>query len=139
MPRKPYPSDLNDAEWTKLKPLLPAENRIGSPREVELREVMSALMYVADNGIKWRAMPHDLPAWQTVYGYFRRWSQSGVWEQVNQALGKQVRLAAERDEQPSLGLIDSQSVEMAQKGDLNKVSMATRRSKDASGTWLLMC
>jgi len=81
--------------------------------------------------------------------------QSGVWEQVNQALGKQVRLAAERDEQQSLGLIDSQSVEMAQKGvagawrlppgkeatlrDLNKVSMATRRSKDASGTWLLMC
>ena len=67
MPRPPYPSDLSDAEWTKLKPLLPAENRIGSPRQVELREVINALMYVADNGIKWRAMPHDLPPWQTVY------------------------------------------------------------------------
>lgn len=96
MSRKPYLSDLTDAEWTKLKPLLPPENHIGSPREIELREVMNALMYVADNGIKWRAMPHDLPAWQTVYGYFRRWSQSGLWEQVNQALGKEVRIAAGR-------------------------------------------
>jgi len=128
MPRKPYPSDLTEAEWSKLKPLLPAEkNRIGSPREVELREVVNALMYVADNGIKWRAMPHDLPAWQTVYGYFRRWSQSGVWEQANQALGKEVRIEAGREEQPSLGLVDSQSVEMGQKGDLNKALMATKR------------
>lgn len=128
MKRKSYPSDLSDAEWMKLKPLLPAEqNRIGTPREVKLREVLNALMYVADNGIKWRALPHDLPAWQTVYGYFRRWSQSGVWEQVNQALGKEVRIAAGREEQPSLGLIDSQSVEMTQKGALNKALMATKR------------
>jgi transposase len=123
-------------EWAKLKPLLAAEeNRIGTPREVELREVVNALMYVADNGIKWRAVPHDLPGWQTVYGYFRRWSQSGVWEQANQALGKQVRIAAGRDEQPtSLGLVDSQSVEMTQKGDLNKALMVTKRSNGASDT-----
>jgi len=83
-----------------------------------------------------------------VYGYFRRWSQSGVWEQVNQALGKEVRIAAGREEQPSLGLMDSQSVRMAQKGvggawrlppgkeatlrALNRALMATRRSKGAS-------
>jgi len=132
MTRKPYPSDLSNAEWAKLKPLLPQKKRIGSPREIELRELVNALMYVADNGIKWRAMPHDLPAWQTVYGYFRRWSQSGVWEQVNQALAKQVRLTDGREEQSSLGLIDSQSVEMAQKGALTKVLMATKRSKAAS-------
>ena len=123
MSRQLYPSDLTDAEWTKLKPLLPAHNnRLGSPREVELREVINALMYVADNGIKWRAMPHDLPAWQTVYGYFRRWSQSGMWEQINQALGQQVRVAVGREEQPSLGLIDSQSVKMAQKADATQPS-----------------
>lgn len=134
MRRKPYPSDLTDGEWAILKPLLPAKtNRIGSPREVELREVVNALMYIADNGIKWRAMPHDFPAWQTVYGYFRRWSQSGVWEQVNQRLGAAVRIEAGREEQPSLGLIDSQSVKMAQKGALNKELMATRRLKDANG------
>jgi len=132
MKSKPYPSDLTDAEWTILQPLIPSANHIGSPRSVELREVMNALMYVADNGIKWRAMPHEFPAWQTVYGYFRRWSQSGSWEQVNQVLCKQVRLAAGREEQPSLGLIDSQSVEMAQKGALNKVLMGTKKSKGAS-------
>jgi transposase len=63
--------------------------------------IVNASSYIADNGIKWRAMPHDLPAWQTVYGYFRRWSHSGVWQQVNQALAKQVRLAVGRWEQPS--------------------------------------
>lgn len=127
MTRKPYPSDLTDAEWAGLKPLLLQKLPLGSPRTVELREVVNALMYVADNGIKWRGMPHDFPAWETVYGYFRRWTHSGVWERVNQGLGRQVRTAAGREEQPSLGLIDSQSVEMAQKGDLNRGSMATKR------------
>ena len=134
MNRKRYPSDLTEAEWAILEPLLPGEKSIGAPREVELREIINALMYVADNGIKWRALPHDFPAWQTVYGYFRRWNHSGVWEQVNLALNRQVRLDAGRLEQPSLGLMDSQSVEMAQKGGQNSALMATRRSKVASGT-----
>jgi len=115
MDREPYPSDLNDQEWALLEPLLPQDNGIGSPRSVQLREVVNALMYVVDNGIKWRAMPHDFPAWQTVYGYLRRWSESGVWEQINQALNQQVRLDAGRAENPSRGLMDSQSVKMAQK------------------------
>jgi transposase len=133
MSRKPYPSDLSDAEWAILEPLLPAQKPIGAPRAVKIREVVNALMYVTDNGIKWRALPHDFPAWQTVYGYFRRWNQSGVWEQVNCALNRQVRLDAGRFEQPSLGLIDSQSVEMTQKGGQSSVSMATKKSKVASG------
>ena len=61
-------------------------------------------------------MPHDLPAWQTVYGYFQRWNRSGIWENINQALSGQVRLEGGRQEQPSLGLMDSPSVGMAQKG-----------------------
>lgn len=116
MTRKPYPSDLTNAEWTVLEPLLPPEKPVGSEREVDLREVINALMYVTDNGIKWRAMPHDFPAWQTVYGYLRRWSQNGLWEQMLLSLGRQVRAQIGRDEQPSLVMIDSQSVEMAQKG-----------------------
>jgi putative transposase len=84
-------------------------------------------MYVVDNGIKWRALPHDFPAWQTVYGYFRRWSQNGVWEQINPTLGKQVRIEAGRNQQPSLVMVDTQSVEMAQTGDLNKALMAAKR------------
>lgn len=100
MTRKPYPSDLSDKEWALLEPLLPQQAGIGSPR-VEPREVVNALMYVADNGIKWRALPHDFPVWQTVYGYFRRWSQSGLWEQVNTTLGKQIRFSGQRQAQPS--------------------------------------
>jgi transposase len=135
MERKPYPSDLSDAEWEMLAPLLPTERQTGSPRRVEIREVLNAVMYVADNGIKWRALPHDFPAWQTVYGYFRRWTQSGVWEEVTGVLNRAVRVQAGREVEPSLGLLDSQSVAMAQKGALSRESMATRRSKGVSATF----
>lgn len=66
------------------------------------------------------------PAWQTVYGYFRRWSQNGVWE-YNTTLDKQVGIEAGRNQQPSLVMVDSQSVEIAQKGNLNKALMAAKR------------
>lgn len=136
MSRKRYPSDLTDTEWKILEPLLPPEKPVGSGREVDLREVINALMYVADNGIKWRAMPHDFPAWQTVYGYLRRWSQSGLWEQMMIYLGQQVRLHMGRNAQPSLVMVDSQSVEMAQKGDQNTGLTAARRSKEVNATLL---
>lgn len=134
MTRKPYPSDLTDAEWMILEPLLPPKKLVGSEREVDLREVINALMYVADNGIKWRAMPHDLPAWQTVYGYLQRWSQSGLWEQMMVALARQVRLQVGRHEQPSLVAVDSQSVEMTQKGGPNREWTEARRSRGANAT-----
>lgn len=76
--------------------------------------------------------PHDFPAWQTVYGYLRRWSQSGLWEQITAALGRQVRLQVGRNEQPSLVMVDSQSVEMAQKGNRNTGLMVVKRSKGAN-------
>jgi transposase len=134
MPRPAYPSDLNDAEWDSLKEHLPPPSKIGSPRSVDLREIVNAIFYWADNGIKWRAMPHDFPPWSTVYAYFRRWVRNGLWAQLNATFVTRVRLAAGRQAQPSLAIIDSQSVEMAQKGGLNKVSMATSTSKVASAT-----
>ena len=110
--------------------MLPQErNPIGTPRTLELREVVNALLYVVDNGIKWRALPHDFPPWQTVYGYFRRWSQTGVWQDVHQALRRTLRIAAGHEPEASLGLIESQSVRMAQKGALNRALMATKSSK----------
>lgn len=132
MNRKPYPSDLTDAAWTILEPLLPPEKSVGSAQEVDLREVISALRSVADNGIKRRAMPHDFTAWQTVYGYLGRWSQSGLWEQITVALGRQVRRQVGRNEQPSLVMVDSQSVEIAQKGDQNTQLTEARRPKGAN-------
>ena len=77
MPEPVYPSDLNDAEWQIIESTLPPEKRWGMQRQVNLRQVINAIFYRADNGIKWRAMPVDFPAWQTVYGYYRVLGQKG--------------------------------------------------------------
>lgn len=103
----PYSSDLSDAEWQQIDPLLPAEKPTGKPREVDLRDVLDAIFYRADNGIKWRAMPIDFPAWQTVYSYYRHWVRKGLWESLNALLVEQVRTGSGRAEQPSLGIIDA--------------------------------
>jgi transposase len=73
--RKRYTSDLTDAEWVELGPLLPPKKPVGRAREVNLREVLNAIYYRADNGVKWRNLSSDFPAWQTVYTYFRTWVQ----------------------------------------------------------------
>ena len=127
-----YPSDLTDAEWQIIEPLLPPDKPVGRPPTVSLRAVLDAIFYRADNGIKWRAMPIDFPPWQTVYTYYRRWVRLGVWEQINAALVERVRIQAGRHPQPSLILSDSQSVKAAQKRGRNRGLMATRRSKGVS-------
>lgn len=124
---KTYSSDLTDAEWHRIEPLLPPDKPVGRLREVDLREVLDAIFYRVENGVKWRNLPADFPAWQTVYGYFRLWVRLGVWEAVNQALVGQVRQAAGRAEEPSLGIIDSQSVRLGEKGGRKLALMATKR------------
>jgi transposase len=122
-----YDSDLTDEEWQKIEPLLPPIKALGKHREVSLREILNAIFYRADNGIKWRNLPYDFPVWQTVYGYYRLWVRSGVWEQINTALVQQVRVSEGRAAQPSLAIIDSQSVKLGQKGGKNTGLMATNR------------
>lgn len=124
---KQYTSDLTDSEWQWIEPLLPDDKLVGRLREVDLRDVLDAIFYRADNGTKWRNLPSDFPAWQTVYGYFRVWVNLGVWEEINAVLVRQVRVAAGREEQPSLTVIDSQSVKLGQKGGSKLESMATKR------------
>ena len=122
-----YSTDLSDAEWEKIRPLLPPEKPVGKQREVDLREVLNAVLYRADNGMKWRALPSDFPAWQAVYGYFRLWVKIGIWEQINAELVQQVREDAGREPQPSLVIMDSQSVKLGQKGGRNKALTVTKR------------
>lgn len=122
-----YDSDLTDSEWQRIEPLLPPEKAVGKLREVDLREVLNAIFYRADNGIKWRNLPREFPAWQTVYGYYRLWVRLGVWEEINAQLVTQVRTAAGREAQPSLAIADSQSVKLGQKGVKNTESMASKR------------
>ncbi|UBF27157.1 transposase [Kovacikia minuta CCNUW1] len=116
---KTYGSDLTDAEWQRIKPLLPPDKPVGGLREVDLREVLDAIFYRQDNGVKWRNLPADFPAWQTVDGYFRLWVRLGVWEAINVTLVGQVRQLEGRAAEPSLGIIDSQSVRLGEKGGGN--------------------
>ncbi|MGC8904842.1 IS5 family transposase, partial [Thermus sp.] len=99
--RRSYPSDLSDAEWALLEPLIPAPKPGGRPAKVPRREIMNAILYVLENGIKWRAMPHDLPHWSTVYHYFRKWQKEGLWEKAVQALARRDREQEGRYASPS--------------------------------------
>lgn len=110
MSRKPYPSDVNDTEWRLLLPFIPSVKPGGRPRSVDIREILNAIFYILRSGCAWRMLPHDFPAWQTVYGYFRAWRQEGLWEQMNAALRDMVREQAGRQAEPSAAIIDSQSV-----------------------------
>lgn len=117
MTRLAYDSDLSNDQWEILKPLLPSAKLGGRPRRLNLREVLNAIFYLLGNGIKWRAMPHDLPRWQSVYTYFRAWEQDGTWLRLNASLRRQLRLQAGRNAQPSAGSVDSQSVKIARGGE----------------------
>lgn len=109
-PRKPYPTDLSEAEWQRIEPYLPLPKPGGRPRLHPLREILNAIFYIVRSGCTWRMLPHDFPPWQTVYHYFRLWRQDGTWEQINAALREEVRIAEGRDPQPSAAILDSQSV-----------------------------
>ena len=91
--RRRYPSDISQNGWKKLKPYLPASDsgkRTGRQR-TDLKAVINGILYVAKTGCIWRSMPDGLPHWATVYGYFNRWSKSGLWQQIHTFLVKKVR------------------------------------------------
>lgn len=111
--RRSYPSDLTDAQWRMLEPLLvrpPRPDGRGRPREVELREVVNAILYLLREGCRWRALPHDFPHWNTVYWYFAQWTDDGTLVRIHDVLRRRVREQAGRHPDPSAVLIDSQSV-----------------------------
>jgi putative transposase len=118
MSQKRYPTDLTDKEWAILEPLLPPAKAGGRKRAVEVREVANAIFYLLRTGCSWRMLPQDFPKWQTVYTYFRDWKEDGTWQKANDVLRRKVRLQEGRDEEPSAGILDSQSTKTAEKGDL---------------------
>jgi len=114
--RRPYPTDLSDAQWALIESEIPPGLAGGRPRTTNVREVVNAIMYLLDNGCKWRALPHDFPRWQVVYAYHRRWIGEGVWQRLNTKLREAVREQAGHERTPSAAIIDSQSVKTTQKG-----------------------
>lgn len=124
-----YPSDLGDDEWALISPLIPPAKRGGRKREVDLREVMNAVLYVLETGCQWRALPRDLPPKSTVHDYFMLWEWDGTLERIHHELYVRTRDLEGREASPSAGVIDSQSVKSAEKGGPRSTRRATMRAR----------
>lgn len=111
-----YASDLSDAEWRLIEPLLPARRRLGRPRTVSLRDVLCAIFYMLATGCQWRALPKDFPPRSTVQGYFYLWRDMRLWGRIIRTLRNRVRKDLGRAAQPSACVIDSQSVKTTESG-----------------------
>jgi transposase len=111
-----YSSDLTDAEWEVLEPLLSPRSVLGRPPKWSRRSIMDGVFYVLRSGLPWRMMPTDLPPVSTVQRYFYAWRDSGLWSTINHLLLMTVRVAAGREASPSAGVIDSQSVKTTESG-----------------------
>ena len=120
MPRKAYPTDLTDAQWAILEPLIPPAKFGGRPREVEMREVLNAMFYLDRSGCQWDLLPHDLLPKSTVYEYFAQWRTDGMWRKFVDALRVPVRVKEERNETPSAACIDTQSVKTTEIGGTDR-------------------
>ena len=97
-----YDTDLSDAAWTLVAPLLPPARPGGRPRTTDLRAVVDAILYLLRTGCQWRLLPRDFPPWSTVHHYFRTWRRTGVWVRLHRALYARARAAAGRSPCPSL-------------------------------------
>ena len=125
-PERLYPTDLTDAQWAVLEPLIPPPKPGGRPRALDMRQVVNAIVYLDRAGCQWRMLPREYPNWKTVYWYFTRWQDDGTWERLTDALRRQVRRQMGRDPDPSAAILDSQSVTTTQRGAFEVTMPASR-------------
>ena len=139
--RKAYPSDLTEAQWQLIQPLLPSPHPMGMkgrPTACSFREILNAILYLARTGCPWRYLPHDFPPYTLVSHYYHLWRKNQVLERIHEALRSKIRQHAGKEPTPSVVIIDSQSVKTSEKGDLIplrklSVMMRANRSKGVNG------
>ena len=113
----PYPSDVNDQEWDYIEPHVAQKQGPGRKRTINIREVVNALCYMTKTGCQWRMLPHDFPKWYHVAYYFYKWVNDGTLEKIKDYLREEIRIAVDKDPEPSIGIMDSQSVKTVLAGD----------------------
>ena len=132
--RRAYDTDLSDGQWALIAPMIPQAEPGGRPRKAPTRELVNAILYFLRAGAAWRLLPHDLPPWQTVYFYLRRWQREGVWSRVHHELVMLDRERVGREASPSAAILDSQSVRTADQKGGRRATMPARKSGAASAT-----
>ena len=128
-----YPSDLTDAEWAIVEPMIPPARHGGRKRTVNVREVLNGIFYVLWTGCQWKALPKDLPPKSTVHDYLELWNWDGTLERIHHALYVAVREQAGREASPTVAIIDLQTAKGAQKGGLGAGGIRCRRVSPEPG------
>lgn len=101
-----YPSNLSDSQWQVISKYFDTQRN----RRYELREIINGILYLVKTGCQWRMLPKDFAPWQLVYYYFNRWKNQEIFEVIQESLVQQTRLKQGKTEQPTVGIIDAQSV-----------------------------
>jgi transposase len=129
-----YPTDLRDAEWARLEPLIPQASPGGRPRKTDKRAAIDAILYLLRTGCPWRYLPRDrFSPRSTVYNIFRKFQRDGVWEAIWAELHMALRKRMEREASSSAAVLDGQSVKSAEKGAVPTTKWVTTRASGVKG------
>jgi putative transposase len=117
MESPPYPDNLNDSEWECIKKYLSTDKKIGGrPLKYGKRIMLDAIFYLLRTGCSWRHLPNDFPPWKSVYTQYRIWLRTNLFEKIHTILRNKLRIVKGKKPQPSVGIVDSQSVKITDRG-----------------------